>query len=390
MKAGMWLSIIGFGLLLHHQALSQEYFLNSAVPQTAANGMAYQQSIRDSIVDANGLTFGSTYGSADGIATGNAYGDSTYRNVDGAATCNDHSSLQSTSRRNGLADFYAGYSFAFTKLHLKESFEAQVFDLGTLTQRLVPFEYDYELTPRIWVGLRNQAGIGFRSSYWSFDHQSSGFEFINSTGLQVPVATSTSVIFPAAISGSGFGDTLTVGSSVKASTLDFEGTYATNMGVLSTEFGGGIRYARSDQNSNATVTPGPTGSFARLNWQRVFEGIGPAFSANGTLPIGNRGFYGVGGANASFLFGEKAIRRAVVNDSTPPANLGLPLLLFEEADEISGIYGLRIGLGLRRQTVLGDAFVEGTYEGQLWTDLGAPTLTFAGFNTLSLNLGLTF
>jgi hypothetical protein len=294
-----------------------------------------------------------------------------------------------------LAGLYAGYSFAFTKLYMKESFEAYVLDFTSNTQTLVPFDYDYKLTPRVWIGARNERGIGARASYWNYDQSSNGFQFTNSNGAQIPVAVATSVIFPAAIAGALPGDTLTVSSAVEVSTLDLEGTYTSTFGALETDLAGGIRYARSEQTSVASVDRGvavppfpPQSSV--LNWQREFDGIGPVFSANGLLPIGNRGLYGVGAVGLSFLFGEKTIQRAVQNDSTPFPNTGLPFLSFEKADEISGIYNVRIGLGHRRTTAIGLASVEGTYEGQLWTDLGAPTLTFAGFNSFNVNLGLHF
>lgn len=303
--------------------------------------------------------------------------------------------VEEHSRPSRLAGVYAGYSFAFTKLYMKESFEAYVLDFASSTQTLFPFDYDFRLTPRVWIGARNQRGVGARVSYWNYDESSQGFEFTNSNGAQIPVAVSTSVIFPAAISGNFPGDTLTVASSVKASTLDFEGTYSSTFGELETELAGGLRYARSDQSSAAEINNrlglrdfAPQAPL--LNWQRKFEGVGPVFSANGKLPMGNRGLYGVGGVGLSFLFGEKSIRRVVQSDSTPSPNTGLPFLNFENADEISGIYSVRIGLGHRRETKIGDAFLEGTYEGQLWTDLGAPTLTFAGFNSFNVNLGLNF
>ena len=52
------------------------------------------------------------------------------------------------------------------------------------------------------------------------------------------------------------------------------------------------------------------------------------------------------------------------------------------------VVGLGVALLLWRSGPLGDFFVEGAYEAQLWTDGGAPTITFAGFNGFSLALGL--
>lgn len=285
--------------------------------------------------------------------------------------------------------FYAGYSFGFTRLHYKESFQALVSDLGTGTLNLVPFEHDYELTPRVWFGYRSASGLGLRGSYWNFDHASSDINLVND-GVRIPSATATSVIFPALIVAPFPGDQLSVGSSLEATTLDLEATYDFRVQRLEAVVGVGIRYAHFDQRFDAVVTPGlvPGAAPAALNWLREFEGLGPLFTAQGKLPIGGAGFYGTGGLNLSFLFGDKTLIRTVLNDATPAPNAGLPILRFDDSQEITGIYGASIGLGWRRDSQFGQYFVEGAYESQLWTDGGAPTITFAGFNGFSLTLGL--
>jgi hypothetical protein len=283
----------------------------------------------------------------------------------------------------------AGYSFLFTKLHYKESLQAMVSDLGTGTQNLIPFDNDFELTPRVWVGYTPRNGLGLRGSYWNFDHASRPFN-ATSNGVQIPSATSTSVIFPALIVAPFPGDELSVNQSLEATTFDLEATHDIRFKRLEANIGGGVRYAHSDQRFDALVTPGPLSlpAPAALNWQREFEGIGPLFSAQGKLPLGCTDFYGTGGVNVSFLFGDKNLTRVVSNDATPPPNTGLPILVLAGSDEITGVYGAAIGAGWRRETQMGRMFIEGTYEGQLWTDGGAPTLTFAGFNGLSLSLGI--
>jgi hypothetical protein len=283
----------------------------------------------------------------------------------------------------------AGYSFLFTKLHYKESFQAIVADLGTGTQNLIPFGNDYELTPRVWFGFQAKSGLGVRGTYWNFDHASRPFNS-TSNGVQIPSATSTSVIFPALIVAPFPGDELSVNQSMHATTVDLEATYDLRVKRFEANIAGGIRYAHSDQRFDARVTPGTffLSSPAALNWQREFEGFGPLLSAQGKLPIGYKGFYGTGGVNFSFLFGDKNLTRFVSNDATPAPNTGLPVLALVDADEITGIYGASIGAGWRRQTRLGRTFLEGTYESQLWTDGGAPTLTITGFNGFSLSLGI--
>ncbi len=288
-------------------------------------------------------------------------------------------------------NLYAGYSFMFTKLHYKESFEGMISDLNTGTQTLVPFEHNYELTPRVWLGLRTGDGLGARASYWNYNHASDGLE-LTSNGQQIPSAIATSVIFPASVVATFPGDQLSITSRFKSTLVDLEGTYDARLARLDMTLGGGIRYAHTDQRSDALVTPGPVpgAAAAALNWMREFEGFGPLITANGRLPFGSRGLYATGGVNVSFLFGEKTLRRSVLNDATPLPNRGLPFLAFDNADEITGVYGSRLGLGWQRDTRMGNLSVEGAYEGQLWTEGGSPTITFAGFNSLSLTVGLSY
>jgi hypothetical protein len=282
-----------------------------------------------------------------------------------------------------------GYSFLFAKLHYKESFQATSTDLGSGTLNLIPFDQDYELTPRVWLGYKRADGIGLRGSLWNYDHAGDRLNLVNN-GLQIPAATATSVIYPSLIVAPFPGDRLQVDTDLKATALDLEATYDLRVKNLDLVLGGGLRYSHFDQHYDAAVIPGPVpfAAPASLNWVREFEGLGPLFTGRGQLPIGCRGFYGTGGINVSFLFGDKNLDRSVVNDATPSPNTTPAQLQFRDSDEIMGIYGAAIGMGWQRRTRWGRCFAEGTYEGQLWTEGGAPTITFAGFNGFALNLGV--
>lgn len=289
----------------------------------------------------------------------------------------------------GRESLYAGYSFFFAKLHYKEAFQAMVTDTAAGTLDLIPFEHDHEPTPRVWLGYRSEQDLGIRGSYWSF-HHSSGQTNRVSDGARVPSAIAASVIFPAMIVAPFPGDRLALDSSLEATTVDLEATYDVRIKRLEAVLGAGIRYGRFDQHFNAEVIPGsaPGAAPASLNWIREFEGMGPLFTAKGKLPVGGSGLYGTGGMNFGFLFGDKTLRRTVVNDATPVSDRGPPTLLLDDADEVTGVYGARIGMGWQRRWRYGTCFAEGAYEGHLWTEGGSPALTFAGFHGISLTLGL--
>jgi Legionella pneumophila major outer membrane protein precursor len=276
---------------------------------------------------------------------------------------------------------YVGFSFVFTKLHFHESFRAIITEPGADRLDLVPYSQRYEVTPRIWIGFQGANGLGVRATYWNYDYADQGLRLVND-GVRFPGATVTSVIFPALISTAFPGDALNVNTQLSATTLDLEGTYELRIRQAELLLSGGLRYGNFDQRYNAAVTGLAPAS---LRWSREFEGLGPTVGADMNLPLFGTSFYATGGARLSFLFGEKDLNRTVVNDLSPiPAPATVQL---RSADEVSGAYATRLGLGRKRQTDFGDFFLEGAYEAQLWTAGGAPTLTFLGFNSFNLNLG---
>lgn len=281
----------------------------------------------------------------------------------------------------------AGYSFLFAKLNFHESFQAMSQNNSTGTLHLIPFENSFELTPRVWLGLKSAKGLGVRTTYWNFDHAGDSLTLTND-GINVPSAVSTTVIFPATITTALPGDVLNVTSSMLASTVDLEGTKDFSLSGLEATLAGGIRYAKAEQRYDAVVSGGPVPNIvpASLSTLRRFEGLGPTASAMAKLPWRNTGLYATGSARVSFLFGQKTLDRSVLNDV---ANTSPPFVSLDDADEVAGIYSVTVGAGWQKSWKRGNFFIEGQYEGQLWTTGGAPTLTFSGYEGFSLNLGLT-
>lgn len=285
----------------------------------------------------------------------------------------------------GDRTLYAGYSFLLAKAHMKESFEATIVNVvppRSLT--LVPLDTDYELTPRVWLGLTNDQGQGIRLTYWQYDHGGNAQTFV-SDGINLPGATVTTVIFPAAIIAPLPGDVLSTSNRLETSTLDAEGTIDLQLGSLQMRAGAGLRYAKINQQMSALATRGgaPIGV---LDWTREFEGIGPTISAQVSQPLWRR-LSAIGLVRGALLFGEKSLRRSVIGDITPdPAP---PIVQLDDADEVTAGFEIALGAEWRHEVASGHQFVvQGMYEGQLWTDAGAPTLTFLGFEGFSASVGV--
>jgi hypothetical protein len=283
---------------------------------------------------------------------------------------------------------YAGYKFLFIKPQMKESFEATLINTAIGQTTLVPLDYSFNLTPSIWAGFRADETVGARVTYWEFDQNGNNQQFV-SDGVILPGATATTVIYPAAIIAPAPGDILQTQNSLTVRTIDAEGTLDLNIRETELTLGGGLRFASTDQQMMATASRGglPIGL---LQWSREFEGFGPTVSATATHPLAG-GLSAVGNFRGSLLYGEKDLNRTVIGDATPPAVATPPIVRLQNADEVVAAGDMGVGLRYTRNvTQRAQMFVQGTLEGQLWTEAGAPTLTFLGFQGLGLSLGFDY
>ena len=65
--------------------------------------------------------------------------------------------------------FEAGFSLFIARPHMKESFQATITDVGG-TLNMIPFDFDNDVTPRVWFGYFDEDGTGIRARYWEYDH----------------------------------------------------------------------------------------------------------------------------------------------------------------------------------------------------------------------------
>lgn len=283
---------------------------------------------------------------------------------------------------DGQAGFYFGAAAVWAKPHFKEAFQYSQTNLASGQQTLHPFQYDYDATPRIWVGIRNANGIGIRGSYWSYD--ASGQTSTNvADGINIFGAHAVTIIFPANIFAAIPGSTLQNEDSLEAQITNLYVTYDSSFNGTHISGGVGLRYARLLQTLSSVVSgPAP----ASLNWTREYHGLGPSVMLDASRRIGCTRFSGIAKGGGAFLFGKKTINRTVFGDLSPqPAS---PFLTLDEADEVVGIGEAGFGLQWSAKTNRGSELVlRGTYEGSLWAEAGAPTLGFLGFQGFGLEAG---
>jgi hypothetical protein len=229
-------------------------------------------------------------------------------------------------------------------------------------------------------------GLGMRVQYWHYDHSADERNLTADTTTVVGTQSIT-VIYPGVITSAAAGDVLRVSSGLQLQTLDVEGTQQVSIGKFQGLVGGGIRYARLLQSFNSAIT----GVLPQaLDWRREFEGIGPLVSVDFVRPWSDGGLSFVGGFRAGLLFGTKTLNRVqtIVPGLTPP-EVTTPTVLLDDVDEVTAGGEIQMGLQWQQPTAAGNLFVRGTYEGQLWTDAGAPTLTFLGFEGFNIACGIS-
>ena len=281
--------------------------------------------------------------------------------------------------------FYVGTAMLFAKPHFKEAFQVSSLSFITGQVDLLPFQYGYELSPRVYFGFKSESGMGVRASFWGYDEGGTG-RTLTADGTNLIGAHVVSTMFPSNIFAGNFGDQLTASDYLQTKIVNLVGTYETEMNGILVNGAAGLRYAKLNQGFNATVTDVGNNFVSNLNWLRRFEGMGPCIMVDASKRLGDTRFAAFAQGGGSLLFGQKTLRRDVINDQTPNAFIP-PFLRLDDADEVVGIGELNFGLEWGGMFANGYCLsVRGLYEGQLWAESGAPTLGFLGFEGLGFQI----
>jgi hypothetical protein len=124
--------------------------------------------------------------------------------------------------------------------------------------------FNYEATPRIWLGYEHGSGLGTRATYWQFDNTN-------------PAGT----------------------IDLEFHTFDLDVTQRGQFCNWDIMVFGGLRYGKIGVSE---VVPQGEGE---ARYETVFEGLGPTLGAEVRRPIGNRGWALVGNVRGSILFDDR-------------------------------------------------------------------------------------
>jgi hypothetical protein len=284
----------------------------------------------------------------------------------------------------------AGFAFVFVKPHFENDLAFITTDDTGLTvdTRDTSFDYDTELTPRVWLEFCKSNQLGFRVTYWQFDHAAPQREAeVNETQFQT---ISTPEIFgDIEIAATQPGDVIGVVSSLDVDVLDWEGTKWTDF--CSWQFGttAGVRYVNIRQAYSAGVFDGEDTLLDAIESSHRFDGVGPTFSLEARRPMGCLTWFSM--ARGSLLYGDGRSGFTALEDITP-AEVGRTTVARFERNDVLTIAEVQVGLEWCRQYCNGRRFFCRTaMEGQIWQGAGNALsadgdLGFFGFHVA---LGMT-
>lgn len=266
----------------------------------------------------------------------------------------------------------AGYAFVFLQPHYENDIAfTTTLDDGSF-QRIsdTSFNNDLKLTPRVWVEICKPNQLGFRVTYWGFDHGSPVRQGeVTNAGTETiaaPVPFSD-----LAINATQAGDVLRATSGLQMSVIDFEGTKWTDF--CSWQFGAtaGLRYATIQQAYSALVSDSQGALQNAISTSHRFDGIGPTLSVEARRPMGGLTWFSM--ARGSLVYGDGKSGYNSFEDITPVAVGRTSVGRFNRNDVLT-IAELQLGVEWCKQCCGGQRlFCRTALEGQVWQGAGSPT-----------------
>jgi hypothetical protein len=269
------------------------------------------------------------------------------------------------------------------------------------------FNYGYNVTPRFWLGIEINDGLGLRTRWFRYDQDAdrrTGVAGVSPSGTTTSfnstiggIATSPTTIDPRTSAPLSSGDRLEAKTGLFLDVHDLEVTRTYRSGSWVLMAGGGVRYAFLEQTYSVNrpgvatlVQQGPrtfTGSFQSdtLNSRQTFTGAGPLASLDVFNRLGDSNIALFGSLRGAVLFGEgkthstmgslatttTGASTAGVQTTTSTRSSGWDVLPVAEM-ELGLYYGLPVGNAelFLKPSLVGQVYLDGGNSASRLGDLG--------------------
>ncbi|MDA8744364.1 Lpg1974 family pore-forming outer membrane protein [Rubripirellula amarantea] len=284
-----------------------------------------------------------------------------------------------------LRGFYGGFEFLWMRAGFDQNV-ALIID-PPVGNTLVPFDYEYELTPRAWMGWQSCRGGGFRTTYFRYDEAAADQSVMAVTGA-TPVFV---YVYGAGGNLSRFaqanvGETLTSSHSLKLQALDFEATQQFRWESLVGTVGAGVRLAKIDQHLIGDVRDGGGALQEAVSNDLTLSGAGPTVSLQAARGLGDTRLGVYAGMRGSLL-------KCETEQKIYEMKGAFTTELEDAAIQREILTVVELSLGLQWTQPMGQRwewFARGGYESQTWFDAGGPVDSHStiGLDAISFALGL--
>ncbi len=246
------------------------------------------------------------------------------------------------------------------------TFETPVLATNTSVQN---FNYDFHLSPSVWLGYTTECGLGFRATWFRF------YESANPLGVTIQPNTGTGATSPSNflsgdVTGGGGPATYTATSNLFIENWDFDITQSFKVCHLNITAGAGIRWSHIDQGYGATRTRsgGPEFAFESLyteNDANSFRGVGPTLLLEAHRPIGCGAFSLYANSRIGLLFGDRQESSTQFHSFTSGVASDLDTTTTSsDSDQLIGFFEIEAGAEWAKQCGRFQPFVRVGFEGR--------------------------
>ncbi len=277
-----------------------------------------------------------------------------------------------------LRPYFSGGNLAFTTL----TSDGDTFESFADTE----FAYNTELAPRVWVHVSAGDALGFRATYWQFDHGAApavGTPPDNGFGSIIPPSFD-GVDLSTTIPGSQF----LANTDLNAYTIDLEFTKTAAWGSCGWVTGVGLRYAEVQQRYLSELRSAADVLQSTLDFSHLVKGIGPTVSVRTERPLtGGLSVFGL--ARGSLVFGDNQSLLIAIEDQDLDAQLTTNSTT--RRDGFLPIGDLQVGLHWNpRQVGIVIPYLHLAMESQLWGGAGNGSSDAGNLGFFGLNVSLGF
>ncbi|MCA9194433.1 MAG: hypothetical protein KDB03_21835 [Planctomycetales bacterium] len=255
--------------------------------------------------------------------------------------------------------------------------------------RLVPFTYGFQFSPRVWLGMFRPGTGGFRASYWYLDdtaRRETATAVVNATPIYLFVYGAGGNLTRNAYAD--LGETMSSIHSARIQSLDFEYLDTFQFRCWNLQSSAGIRLAEIVQNLRGDVYDVLGGLEETVTNDLSIRGVGPTFGlrANRTFQSSPIGIYVSG--RGSLLFSQ------TTQEIYEMKNAGADEVR-DRAQQDEIISQCELGLGFQFNYCFSNGirtFASTGYEVQAWYDVGGPvdSSSTLGLDGLSAQLGVFY